>query len=488
MRHLRRALAVAGCCAIAAPATALAGTPHLLGNVSNAEPTVTAGPDGAFHAVFNDEGSNLIVYCRITPASIAGPGDLCTQRTAIPFNDMGGSSSGAPGRAWVIADEPGVLRVALAQYVSGKSYLWTSTDGGASFAGPALLSDPNHGTDSERPLLPAAAQSILFPTWNTGAFVSQARLDGSEAAVDNVKATLSNGGQSFLIYNFSLGATADAIVGTADNLKLVAFWRMPAGGAGNDAAAWGAPTVISQGTDSAMHAGGGVPWVGYTTGSPSSRRFEMRRWTGSGFGAPTLVERIAGYLADVYVAGNGVPGAAYRRNGTGLRFAQLRPGAKAFAVKTVVRNDDIFHKLVVAHDGQNRGIAVWAKTGAVYAADLTEVFDPSAPRVSITQSKGGITLGLNMPGGCVLPGKNVKLTTSGQGKARLLQVRYRLGPVQKLDTKAPWGATLKVPAGAKPGSSLPVKAIMKLTKTKAGKPVGAPFSRTIVGALRVCGG
>lgn len=488
MRHLRRALAVAGCCAVVAPATALAGTPHLLGNVSNAKPTVTAGPDGAFHAVFNDGGSNLIVYCRITPASIAGPGDLCTQRTVVPFNDMGGSGSGEPGKAWIVADEPGVLRLALAQYVSGKSYVWTSTDNGASFAGPTLLSDPNHGTDSQRPLLLPAVQSILFPTWNTGAFVSQARLDGSEAAVDNVKATLSNGGQSFLIYNFSLGATGDSIVATADNLDLVAFWRLPAGANGNDSAAWGAPTVISAGTDSTMHSNGVTPWVGYTAGTPAKRRFEMRPWTGAAFGPPKIAEATAGYLADVYVAGNGVPGAAYRRNGTGLRFAQLRPGATKFTVKTVVRNDDIFHDLVVAHDGNNRGIAVWSKTGAVYAADLTEVFDPSAPRVSITQSKGGITLGLNMPGSCVLPGKGVKLSTSGQGKARLLQVRYRLGPVQKLDLKAPWGAVLKVPATAKPGASLPVKAIMKLRKTKGGKPFGPPFSRTIVASLRVCGG
>lgn len=488
MRHIRRTLALAACLAVAAPAVALAGQPRLLGNVNNATPTVTAGPDGAFHAVFNDEDANVIIYCRITPQSIAGPGQMCTQRTAIGFNDSadGTSSSGAPDTPWIVADEPGLLRLVLPQYVSGKTYTWTSTDNGTSWSGPTMLGKPDHGTDSERPLFEPATHTLLMPSWNPGAYINRAHVDGSDAGSERVRAALSGGGQSFLIYNLSAGRVPGATVATADNLDRVAYWRLPDGADANDGAAWGEPTVIGAGTDSTMGAGNGQAWVGYTTKDAGPSRLVMRRWTGTGFASPKTVERVPGYLADVYVAANGVPGVAYRRNGTGLRFAELRPGAQTFTTRTIVRNDDVFHDLVLAQDGAGRGVAVWSRANAVYAADLTEVFDPAAPRVNITETKKGVTLGLNMPGGCVRPGKPISLSTSGQGKARLTKVVYRVGPLKATDTTAPWGVKLTIPKKAKPGTSLPVKATMTLRTTKKGKMVGPPFTRVLVGSLTVC--
>lgn len=489
MRHIRRTITLATCVALAAPTAALAGQPRLLGQANGSSPTVTAGPDGAFHAVYNDENANAIVYCRITPESIADSDDPCVQRTSIPFNDAsdGTSRAGAPGKAWVIADEPGVLRLVLPQYVSGKSYTWISSDSGATWAGPTMLGRPYHGTDSERPLFDGAGQNLLMPSWNPGAFVSRARVDGSESTNDNVKATLSGGGHNFLIYNLSLGKVPGATLATADNLDLVAHWILPDGADANDGAAWGAPTVIGAGTDSTMSAGGAEAWVGYTTKGPGPSRLVMRRWTGAGFGRPRLIERTHGYLADAYVAANGVPGVAYRRNGTGLRFAQLRPGTGRFTKRTIVRRDDVFHNLVLAHDGSGRGVVVWTRSDGVYAADLNEDYNPHAGRTRIFNARNGIVVRLGMPAGCVRRGTRILLTSAVRGRARLMRVRHRVGPVVSVDRRWPWRTRVRIPATATPGSTLMVSSTMTLRRTVRGFPIGASFRRVLIGRLTVCG-
>lgn len=484
MRLMRTAVTIAACLAVAAPTAALAGPPRPLGNAAASTPTVTAGDDGTFHAAFNDAAANLVVYCQITPASLAGAGDICARRVLLPFNDAGGEADGAPGRPWVLADEPGILRVGLAQYVSGRSHVWTSTDGGVTFSGPVQIGAPRNGVASERPVLFPAAGTIAFPTSNPAAYVTESPLDGS-AAASEARASLDQGGNGSLQYNLSLGITPEATVATADDLTTVSMWRLPNGAAVNDAAAWGAPTVVASGTDSSMH-GRGTPWLAYTTGPAGKQRLEMRAWNGATFGPPQVVERTPGYMADVYVSRHGVPGVAYRRNGTGLRFAQIPSGRKRFSVKTVVSTDEVFHDLVVAHDGAGHGVAVWRRGGAVVAADLTEVYDRRAARVSVTETRRGVTLGLNVPGGCVRPGKPFSVTTAGQGKGRLLAVRYRVGGMARRDTSAPWGASFTVPAKAAPGSVLTVNARMTVLPLQSG--ATRPYTRSLSSSVRVCGG
>lgn len=477
----RTVLAIAACAALSAPTAAIAGQPRLLGNANNSTPTVTAGVDGNFHAAFNDPDGNLIVYCQVTPATLAG-GQPCARRTVLPFNDADGGSTGAPGTPWVLADEPGVLRIGLAQYVSGKSYVWTSTDGGATFTGPVQIGAPRHGAGSGRPVLFPAAGTVAFPTANPASYVAESPLNGS-AAMSEARADLDQGGDDGLIYNLSLGITPEATVATADDLTGVFAWRLPNGAGVNDSAAWGTPVHVAAETDSSMH-GRGRPWVAYTAGTPGKQRLEMRGWNGDGFGPPTVVERTAGYLADVYVSEHGVPGVAYRRNGSGLRFAHLRPGAKRFTVKTVVASSEVFHDLVVAHDDAARGVAVWRRDGAVMIANLTEVRDRTEPRVSVTRTVRGFTLGLNVPGGCVVRGRPFGVTTSGQGNSRIMKVRYRVGARTTTDSSRPWGATVVAPASAGPGAVVRVTSRVSVVRTGT----GAATTRVLSADVRVCGG
>lgn len=465
--------------ALALPAAAQAGVPYVLGNVSNgAKPTATAGPDGVTHVVWNDPASNTFHYCQILKGKQG-----CAKSTVLAFNDTDGSSTGAPGKAWILRNPvTGVLYLAHAQYVSGDAYVWTSTDNGTSFTGPVKVfggANGTVGTDSERPLLRTAGASVAFPTWNPGPFVLDVPLSGA-AAGQEAKAALDEGGHNGLVYNLSLAAVPGATVATADDLDAIYAWSAPDGSPLSAAPSWGAPSLVTAGQDSTMNGAAGQAFLGYTTGSPD--RFEIRKWGGMAFGAPTVIQKTTGYLADLDVADNGNPGAVYRQNGTGLRYTFSADGGKHYVTKTIARSDEVFFDLILANDTKGSGVAVWTRDGAVVAADLTEVADPSIPAVSTTVTKKGRTLGLNVPGSCVLPGKSYKVTTGGQGQGKLKKVTYRFGAQKKTDTHKPWSATFKVPKSATAGATIPVSALHVV----AAKPKS--FTITISSSVRVCGG
>jgi hypothetical protein len=479
---MKRLLPVlAATAALALPAAAHAGKPYVIGNVNGAKPTVTAG-DGVFHVVWNDEASNVFHYCKVL-ATKAG----CAGGKVLAFNDAAdGGSTGAPGKAWVVRGyDNQTLYLVHAQYVSGDTYVWTSTDAGGSFTGPVKVwggVNGVNGTDSERPLLVPATNTIAFPTTNTGLFAYDAPIDGSGAASE-AKANLDQSGLGIRSYGLGLATIAGGgTLATADDLANVYSWSKADAAPFADAGSWGPPKLVGPGTDSTLAGDGGQNYLGYTTGSGGTRRFEIRKATGTSFGAPKVIVKEPGYQARMTVAPGGGAGAVWRDNGTGLRYASTDDGGKTFVSRLVTNSDEIYPDLEVARDDDGHGLAVWTRNGAVAAADLTEVHDPTAPQKSTTRSKRGTTLGLNVPGSCVVPGKSYRITVGGQGRNKVVKVVFRFGGQSATDTKKPWAETFKVPSSSKPGATIKVSANSSVEKK------GADFKLLISSSVTVCGG
>ncbi|MCW3013914.1 MAG: hypothetical protein JWO02_1006, partial [Solirubrobacterales bacterium] len=139
MKRFLPALAAAAAVALAIPGAASAGKPYVLGNVGNGSfPTVTAGPAGVYHVLWNDAAANVYHYCQVLKGK---PG--CAKSTVLPFNDATGGvkdATGAPGKGWIVRDtDTGTLYLVHAQYVSGDTYVWTSVNNGDSFSGPVKV-------------------------------------------------------------------------------------------------------------------------------------------------------------------------------------------------------------------------------------------------------------------------------------------------------------------------------------------------------------
>lgn len=469
--------------ALLAPAAAHAGPAYVLGNTSNGSyPHVTAGAPGVFHVAWNDPAADSIVYCRVVATA-----NGCQRSTAVHFNDdPGGSISGRPGPAWIVPGKTaGTLYLALANYVSAKTYVWTSTDDGVTFSGPVKVwggPAANNGTDSERPLYLPAADSIVFPTWNVGLYAYEAKIDGSEGE-SSARASLDTSGMDPSQYRLNLATLSTGTLATADDLENLYFWQAPSGTDRDVKASWGAPNLIGPGTDSAMAGVDTSVYLASTVNQDGRGRFEIRRWNGTAFGAPVVVANDPGYVADIAVSQPaGRPGAVYRKNGTGLRYASSADDGATFTTKTISTGDEIYFDAQVARDDNGDGIVVWRRDGAIAAANLTEVADPSIPTVSRSVTKKRKTVGLNVPGSCVVPGTKFSATSGATGKGKVKKVVYTAAGASATDRKPRFGVKLTLPAATAPGATVPVKAVATIKRG------GSTFKITVVNAIRACGG
>ncbi|MDO9355438.1 MAG: sialidase family protein [Solirubrobacteraceae bacterium] len=497
--HLRRlrpgrvlACAALGLITVAAP-TATAGTPTILGNVSQGKGTVTAGTNGTFHVVYNDEGSKLITYCQVTSATLKPTGVGCAKRTLVPFSGTTGEAY--PEVPWIVRDPAsGTLYLAMQNYlidtpqtVTNHAWVWTSTDDGTTFTGPVQIHQRGTGTDPSRPLLGPKPGTLGFASSNTALFAFSAAIDGS-GATDESASTLDTGGVPN--FNFSggtriapFGARTIAASDTAEN---VYSWSTgPNADLGNQAS-WSPPTIVDGGSDVTIAGGENSTFMTYNR--KSDGRLVAREWSGSEWGDATIVNpneaATTTYLDDAYMSPGGKLVVGYRENGTGLRVSTSDDGQR-WETRTIAVSDEIFFDLNVARDDAGNGLAVWTRSGAIVAASTTAVRDATAPRRTVSVTKDGFTTGLNLEGSCVLPGAKTTLTVGGQGTGQVTKVVFGLGKAKVTDTKKPYTATLTVPASSAAGASLPAKATITHRFKKKGKTLTK--QRTITTALDVCG-
>ena len=347
---LATTLAVAATAGLAAPA-ARAGTPFTIGE--GKDPHVLVDPaSGTGHVVWSDEIGDRVRFCQVPRGATA-----CA--TTVELNP-----GFDPDASFLLRDASG-LYIVMPHYVAGKTYLWKSGDGGATWGAMQQIYDQPNTTDATEPILGPQAGETTIASWNPGREVFAAKLDGSESA-STARAELPAGGVGSLVYDLAVAPTTDnGLVGVANNLDKLFFWRMnPAldpSAAGNWSAA---PTEIGAGEDSRVAGGSsGTFLLSALEGSGIPSQTEIRKWTGSGFGAPVVVAAERPYINDIAVGPSGAVAAIWRKNESSLddrlRFALSTDGGASFGLSTIAFEDVVMASMDVSIASDNHGFAVY---------------------------------------------------------------------------------------------------------------------------------
>jgi hypothetical protein len=416
---LARSMAGAALALVLLCANAQAGTPFTIG--TGAHPDLAMDAGGVAHVVWRerDAGGNYVShYCQIPPGATA-----CANAQTL-----GGPNPGLDDPLVVLGDAVYVL---VPHYVADTVDVFTSTNGGASFTGPVTLSEasPSNklvGTDYEDAVF-GPGQSISLATWNPGQYFLNFPVP---AAAGRVSAA--NFSTSF-VYNFSVALNGATPITTAWSITSgaptqFAFWT-PSGPNLNDAASWSGPTAVAQGEDVAL-AGGPNGVFAMSTGNGTQSfpsNWEVRRFTGSGFGAPALVATGetsgCGSCNDLYQDSKGGLYAAWRGAGSTVKLATSADGGSTFTGPYEIvaePNPVTIANLHVAAVPGGAGLVVYdenSDTGEIRAANLTATPPPppvAGVAVNVSVVKGEVLV--KLPAGASARQK-------GQGFVPLSQAR-----------------------------------------------------------------
>ncbi|HEX8207171.1 MAG TPA: hypothetical protein VF587_14005 [Solirubrobacteraceae bacterium] len=445
---MRRALLLAALvCGALAPA-AHAGTPFTIGE--GQDPHLVVDPNGMAHVVWNDD--QFVHYCQAPRGATA-----CTNQRDLPLElEYGGDSS------YLVA-EGSLLHIVLPHYVNGDTYVWTSTDNGATWGSKTKLYDFGGGTDSTEPLLGPKSGELTMAAWNTSATVWGAALDGGESA-ETAHATLA-GGEGF---DAMIAPTEDGgLVAVTNDLTNASFFRMTPGTDPSDQASWSGPSVIGAGKDTRLAGGPGGVYLLSTVPEPSGGAHqEVRKWTGSGFGAPFVIGE-SGYINDIHVAPSGAVAAIYRRNDTPnrLRMAFSTNGGSSFGLFTIAIDDVVMDSMDVALASDNQGWATYeggaGSSGSKVQIRLVdtqvvqeEAVSDNPPSIQrVTSDVGGAQLLLDLPGNCIPANGKFQAQLKVRRFPRrgtfvnVKKVDFLIGRKRvKRDKKAPFVQTITVPS------------------------------------------
>jgi hypothetical protein len=344
-----RVSALAG--VLVALAASLPGTVHAAVPITIGQgfaPGVAVDPAGtAYVAWYGPESTtNTLRFCRVPRGAagcdvggvIAAPGTTLTR----PFVHVVGST---------------VLVVSYRYGLSGPNfdriYLFTSTDGGATFDGGREIGTVPF---NDAAIGPGVAVSFATDAVTQGELYERAPLDGSPAPAQ--RATLStdhpySGTVALLDANTPLVAFADAN-GNAQ------FRRYAGSGDPNDAANWTPAQDI--GHDEYMHLASGPSGL-FLKGRTAGRTLEVRRFNGSTFGPGVNLPEGTGELpqSHLFQDRSGRLHAVWPRidvDGTRLYYATSDDGV-AWLSGLMLTGPDGIARMRVATAADHVGVAVW---------------------------------------------------------------------------------------------------------------------------------
>lgn len=240
---MRRAIFLIVAAVLAAPASAHAAKPFRIGTGN--QPGVAVGSHGEAHVAWKREvGSHdVLVYCRVPHGA---------RRCAVRHRLSLGNRS-TTGDAIVLTPSPGVVHLLVAGGGAERGALFTSTDNGATFAGPYALGE----LFGIRAAVPAPAGGFTLMTDFYSVRVGRYGLTGAGPAEAPVR--LGDGTERALA---TRGGLPVAFFVDNEHYRLHTFAYR--GGDANTRAAWAAgPTIKHAGTVAAAGGRRGL-WVGYT--------------------------------------------------------------------------------------------------------------------------------------------------------------------------------------------------------------------------------
>lgn len=469
MRTLNRILVAAAAAlapAVAAQPADATVTQMVLG--AGAAPAVGIDAAGTALVAWNGAGDALQT-CRVTRAA----------RACTPVSHT------LPGRA---GSRPfvfvGGTRVDILQGRTGAAgaagvYRLTSDDGGVTFAPARDLGDTGALLDA------VAGPGASFSYLTAGPGTVRFQNVGADGGPAPSSAPLTPAGTAFTEGSVGLGSGGDPYVLLLDAAGTGVWRRTTRAGNVNDAATWSAPSAPAYFGPDARLSGG--PAGLFATGrlSTADPRSALRRFDGTAFLPPTVVDRDVRATPTVVQDAGRTLHAVYG-SGT-LRYATSDDGRAWSVQRLSTSTPDPSPQVAVA--GDHAGVAVYASGGSVRLERVgTAPAPPVTPTLpaSRTVRGGGASVTVRGPAACVRGGRaaEVRVTLrrgAGSRVRRIASVAFFLDGVRRTtDRRAPFGASLR-PRSVVAGSTHTVSA--RITLVRRGG--GTETRRTSVG-YRTC--
>ena len=435
---------------------------------NGAKPRVAVDAAGNGHFTYSDSSgaTSVFHYCRVPLGGTAC--SATTSRTPDPSNvqNLEGGYAFLPGGARVL------LLEARCCTVYAQKWLYSSANGGTTFdagvspgfrndngahiGGGAVYAPPGAlGRPAESIATIADLQTVGLSFQVTGTTANPAFQEGF----------LMSSGNS---YDGSLGREGNNLVAVWSTLgpENVLWRRWNGAGNVNDPAQWTpaalvGPTNIDANVSVASGPSG--IYVAYNTGALSARTFVVRRFTGSGWGAPIAVsETGTPVFGELHQDPSGRLHFAWQDSNGALRYRYARTTANSSFTNPQTlsgpRSDHNFAGLKLASNAAGRGFVTWGfYGGAIKAAPFAPgepggalapvlgrsvVVAPVRGTVYVSVPPGTARAAASVPG---LKGKNfVRLTAARsipvksyldtrRGTVRLVSARDARGTIQSGD-------------------------------------------------------
>jgi hypothetical protein len=475
--------------ALAPPAFAAAPVPVGSGSL----PRVAVDAAGAGHVTWIESAGNTSTfhYCKL-PATATG--------CSAPFAFADAEQDVDGGYALLPGDGRVLLVEARGVSPDRAKLLWTSTDGGATFGGPAQLATMS----SIGPNIAGGAIYVSAGTLGLGAesIFTIGQLSGITAPFQaSGTAAAATASQADLAPNVgaAVALQGDTLIAALSDFATLQWSRyagpVPATPeALNTTANWTPPTSIgprsAANTETSLVAGAGGAYVGYAVDAGAGQAdFVIRRFDGAAWGTPTVVAKAAS-KPDLYEDPAGRLHALWT-DAAGLRYRYTTDAANATwsAPQTVATGDSFgFPRLAVNAAGS--GWAVWAGGAGVRAVPLKRATVYAGPQTSVTSTDSQATYKLGVPRGCVSPGQGFRVTLTWKRQKRkgnlFVKVRradfYLQTKRLRADTAAPFAYTYDVKPTQRPGSTITLRARAFIKVRHGTSP-----KKSIRAKVRVCG-
>ena len=469
------------------PAVARAA-PVTVGQGSHPQVAVDATGTGYITWIETTSSSDTFHYCKLPVGATA-----CAAR--FSFSDANQDVDG--GYAFVADGNRVLLIEARGVSPSTAKDLWTSTDGGATFAGPVQVGTLTHSGNG------IAGEALLAPPGTLGlgseAIFTIGQLGATTAPF---QATATSAGSTSS--DAELTPNVAAGIGLQGNTLLAALsdfsqlsWTRYAGPIPatvetlNNAANWSAPAAIGPRSganlETPVASGPSGIFVGYVVDAGAGgANFVARQFTGTGWSAPVVIAPDAAHPDLSEDAGGNLR--AIWKDTHGLRYRYTTNGRFSEPVTLTSSPGESYAFPRVASNATGTGWAVYAGSPGVQAVPL--IPSPySGPSRTVGASGFGATYQLKVPRGCLSPGQRFRVTLKWRKQRRkgnlFVKIRrtdFYLGTKRlKKDTRVPFVYTFQVLVTQPRGSTITLRA-RAFIKVRHGK---TP-KKSLRAKLKVC--
>ncbi len=397
--------------------------------------TLDTAPGSAGHIVVDSAGTAYVAWTHRSGTSspdsvmfceIPG-GGTCTAPRTLPIPGAVDQTDDVAG-AFPVLGSGGTVYVVAPRYVKDDVVIWTSPDGGQSFNGGVVApNEAGYSNKSEPTDVFLSGTEFLIGAFNPGIGFSTQPAGGG-AGMNLKFPTLVTG---------TVGSASMALSGPAEPLE--AYWLLEGseytmyllrykGGPLTTESSWEGPISIGKGYETKLAGGAAGTFLvsqDYAGGASSPTAVEVRRYTGSGFGAPLT---LANDTSTDLFAGGAIA------ESPGGRLAVAWPGTRATDQARVMRlfsssdGGNAFTETDIAHLGHSYAVndnaqlaitdsgAGWITfidEAGLQMADTAPIAPPPSPVPSpykgtektIGKPVGGFELTLRLPKSCLQPGQ-----------------------------------------------------------------------------------